>query len=88
MLCSRLKERLSQLTDRHKGPCETSGLFQTSLFKIRFIAWVFSVPDAAIEVINFPPGSRGKREQLGKSVRFTAGYVDGCLLKVAEVLAC
>uniref|UniRef100_A0A3B5AAU7 Afadin- and alpha-actinin-binding protein B-like n=1 Tax=Stegastes partitus TaxID=144197 RepID=A0A3B5AAU7_9TELE len=44
---NRLKERLSQLTDRHKlkGP---------------------------IEVLNFPPGGRGKREQPVKSFRTTA----------------
>ncbi|XP_043970287.1 afadin- and alpha-actinin-binding protein isoform X2 [Gambusia affinis] len=58
MLCSRLKERLSQLTDRHKGP--------------------------SIEVINFPPGSRGKREQLGKSVRFTAGREEAALRLMLE----
>ncbi|XP_032418033.1 afadin- and alpha-actinin-binding protein B isoform X2 [Xiphophorus hellerii] len=58
MLCSRLKERLSQLTDRHKGP--------------------------SIEVINFPPGSRGKREQLSKSVRFTARREEAALRLMLE----
>ncbi|XP_027873487.1 afadin- and alpha-actinin-binding protein isoform X2 [Xiphophorus couchianus] len=58
MLCSRLKERLSQLTDRHKGP--------------------------SIEVINFPPGSRGKREQLSKSVRFTARQEEAALRLMLE----
>ncbi|KAF3687335.1 Afadin- and alpha-actinin-binding protein B [Channa argus] len=45
--CNRLKERLSQLTDRHreKGP--------------------------SIEVLNFPPGGRGKREQPIRSFRST-----------------
>ncbi|XP_054897418.1 afadin- and alpha-actinin-binding protein isoform X2 [Poeciliopsis prolifica] len=58
MLCSRLKERLSQLTDRHKGP--------------------------SIEVINVPPGSRGKREQLSKSAPFTARREEAALRLMLE----
>ncbi|XP_014842113.1 PREDICTED: afadin- and alpha-actinin-binding protein-like isoform X1 [Poecilia mexicana] len=56
MLSSRLKERLTQLTDRHKGP--------------------------SIDVLNVPPGSRGKREQLGKSVRFTASRREEAALRL------
>ncbi|KAM4750178.1 afadin- and alpha-actinin-binding protein B [Anableps anableps] len=59
MHCNRLKERLSQLTDRHrdKGP--------------------------SIEVLNFPPGSRGKRE-LSKPIRSTARREEAALRLMLE----
>lgn len=57
---NRLKERLSQMTDRHreKGP--------------------------AIEVLNFPPGSRGKKEQPIKSFRSTAKGEEAALRLMLE----
>ncbi|XP_008278541.1 afadin- and alpha-actinin-binding protein B [Stegastes partitus] len=57
---NRLKERLSQLTDRHKlkGP--------------------------TIEVLNFPPGGRGKREQPVKSFRTTAKREEATLRVMLE----
>ncbi|KAM7418748.1 hypothetical protein PAMA_016055 [Pampus argenteus] len=57
---NRLKERLSQLTDRHKekGP--------------------------SIEVLNFPPGIRGKREQSVKSFRPTAKREEATLRLMLE----
>ncbi|XP_051239684.1 afadin- and alpha-actinin-binding protein isoform X3 [Dicentrarchus labrax] len=57
---NRLKERLSQLTDRQreKGP--------------------------SIEVLNFPPGGRGKREQPIKSFRSTAKKEEATLRLMLE----
>ncbi|XP_051801900.1 afadin- and alpha-actinin-binding protein B [Acanthochromis polyacanthus] len=57
---NRLKERLSQLTDRQKlkGP--------------------------SIEVLNFPPGGRGKREQPIKSFRTTAKREEATLRVMLE----
>ncbi|XP_067439715.1 afadin- and alpha-actinin-binding protein B isoform X2 [Thunnus thynnus] len=57
---NRLKERLSQLTDRHreKGP--------------------------SIEVLNFPPGVRGKREQPSKSFRPSAKREEATLRLMLE----
>ncbi|XP_044047293.1 afadin- and alpha-actinin-binding protein isoform X2 [Siniperca chuatsi] len=57
---NRLKERLSQLPDRHreKGP--------------------------SIEVLNFPPGGRGKREQPTKSFRSTAKREEATLRLMLE----
>ncbi|XP_070782744.1 afadin- and alpha-actinin-binding protein B [Enoplosus armatus] len=57
---NRLKERLSQLPDRHreKGP--------------------------SIEVLNFPPGGRGKREQPMKSLRSTAKREEATLRLMLE----
>ncbi|XP_026215387.1 afadin- and alpha-actinin-binding protein B [Anabas testudineus] len=58
--CNRVKERLSQLTDRHreKGP--------------------------SIEVLNFPPGGRGKREQPVRSIRSTAKQEEATLRLMLE----
>ncbi|XP_038570049.1 afadin- and alpha-actinin-binding protein isoform X2 [Micropterus salmoides] len=57
---NRLKERLSQLTDRHreKGP--------------------------SIEVLNLPPGGRGKREQPIKPLRSTAKREEATLRLMLE----
>ncbi|XP_076584016.1 afadin- and alpha-actinin-binding protein [Chaetodon auriga] len=57
---NRLKERLSQLTNRHgdKGP--------------------------SIEVLNFPPGGKGKREQPIKSFRSTTKREEGTLRLMLE----
>ncbi|XP_071359914.1 afadin- and alpha-actinin-binding protein isoform X2 [Trachinotus anak] len=57
---NRLKERLSQLTDRHreKGP--------------------------SIDVLNFPPGARSKREQPIKSLRATAKREEATLRLMLE----
>ncbi|XP_056264486.1 afadin- and alpha-actinin-binding protein B [Pseudoliparis swirei] len=57
---NRLKERLSQLTDRHreKGP--------------------------SIEVLNFPPGGRGKRETPIKPFRPTAKWEEATLRLMLE----
>ncbi|XP_047435000.1 afadin- and alpha-actinin-binding protein isoform X2 [Mugil cephalus] len=57
---NRLKERLSQLTDRHreKGP--------------------------SIEVLNFPPGSKGKREQAFKPFKSTAKREEATLRLMLE----
>ncbi|XP_076001672.1 afadin- and alpha-actinin-binding protein isoform X2 [Genypterus blacodes] len=57
---NRLKERLSQLTDRHrdKGP--------------------------SIEVLNFPPGGRGKREQPVKSLKSNVRQEEATLRLMLE----
>lgn len=74
---NRLKERLSQLTDRHKekGHCETPSVlcllltyWQHSIVNILYFFFFYP----AIEVLNFPPGVRGKREQPIKSFRPSA----------------
>ncbi|XP_049900854.1 afadin- and alpha-actinin-binding protein isoform X1 [Epinephelus moara] len=57
---NRLKERLSQLTDRLKGK------------------------GPSIEVLNFPPGSRGKREQPIRSFRSTAKREEAALRLMLE----
>ncbi|KAF3844042.1 hypothetical protein F7725_016090 [Dissostichus mawsoni] len=90
---NRLKERMSQLTERHreKGPCEAqSVLYQLNphnihpcFLKPQNISHIalFSI---AIEVLNIPPGGRGKREPPIKSLRSTAKQEEATLHLMLE----
>ncbi|XP_076001671.1 afadin- and alpha-actinin-binding protein isoform X1 [Genypterus blacodes] len=93
---NRLKERLSQLTDRHrdKGPCElllklinsctTICCYVNLLLTCHFICTDPSRVNVAIEVLNFPPGGRGKREQPVKSLKSNVRQEEATLRLMLE----